>query len=49
MPTAIPISPAPSFRDELARRGGGSAARCFQCATCSAVCDLAASSGKPNE
>src|SRR5512138_1010455 len=41
MATAITISPAPSFRDELVRRGGGTAARCFQCATCSSVCELA--------
>jgi quinone-modifying oxidoreductase subunit QmoC len=41
MANAITISPAPSFRDELARRGGGTAARCFQCATCSSVCELA--------
>lgn len=41
MATAITISPAPSFRDELVKRGGGTAARCFQCATCSSVCELA--------
>ncbi len=34
------ISPVFAFRDELVRRGGGDAARCFQCATCSSVCDL---------
>ncbi len=34
------INPAREFRSELARRGAASAARCFQCATCSAVCDL---------
>lgn len=38
---AVNISSA--FRDELLRRGGGVAARCFQCATCSSVCDLATS------
>ena len=31
----------PSFRDELRRRGGASAFRCYQCATCSSVCQLA--------
>ncbi len=43
MATAIPIPIVPSraFREEVFRRGGGDAARCFQCATCSAVCDLA--------
>jgi len=35
------ILPSGKFRQELARRGGGTAARCYQCATCSAVCDLA--------
>ncbi len=29
------------FRRELIRRGGESAARCFQCATCSSWCELA--------
>src|SRR5512139_1030455 len=38
---AIVLSPVRGFRDELLRRGGGDAARCFQCATCSSVCDLA--------
>src|SRR5689334_5388884 len=38
---AITITPDRAFRDELARRGGASAARCFQCATCSSACDLA--------
>lgn len=41
MSTAITISPARAFRDELVRRGGAAATRCFQCATCSSVCDLA--------
>ncbi len=41
MATAITISPSPGFRDELVRRGGANAARCFQCATCSGVCELA--------
>ena len=35
------LSPTRAFREELARRGGDGAARCFQCATCSSVCDLA--------
>lgn len=29
------------FRDALVRRGGSSAAKCYQCATCSSVCELA--------
>jgi quinone-modifying oxidoreductase, subunit QmoC len=41
MATAITITPSRAFRDELARRGVPEAMRCFQCATCSAVCDLA--------
>ncbi len=41
MASAVTISPSRAFRDEFVRRGGGDAARCFQCATCSAVCDLA--------
>jgi quinone-modifying oxidoreductase subunit QmoC len=41
MESAITISPVPAFRAEIARRGGGEAARCYQCATCSAVCQLA--------
>lgn len=40
MVSTLAISPARRFREELARRGGASAARCFQCATCSSVCDL---------
>src|SRR5512139_2359118 len=43
MESAITLCPDRAFRDELVRRGGGEAARCFQCATCSAVCDLATS------
>ena len=42
MASAIPIGSTRALRAELARRGGADAARCFQCATCSAVCDLAA-------
>lgn len=29
------------FRDELQQRGGDTASRCYQCATCSTICDLA--------
>ena len=35
------LAPSAELRDELCRRGGVSAQRCFQCATCSAVCSLA--------
>ncbi len=39
---AIPaLLPSTAFRNELRRRGGESAARCYQCATCSSVCELA--------
>jgi quinone-modifying oxidoreductase, subunit QmoC len=41
MASAITISPSRAFREEFVRRGGSDAARCFQCATCSGVCDLA--------
>jgi quinone-modifying oxidoreductase subunit QmoC len=41
MALATTISPSRAFREQLFRRGAGDAARCFQCATCSAVCDLA--------
>ena len=41
MASAITISPSRAFRREILRRGGADAARCFQCATCSSVCDLA--------
>jgi len=34
------IIPSAAFRRELAARGGDTAARCYQCATCSSVCDL---------
>ncbi len=37
------VLPSPAFRRELARRGGATASRCYQCATCSAVCELAPS------
>ncbi len=42
-PAATVLSPVRGFRGELLRRGGGDAARCFQCATCTSVCDLATS------
>ena len=41
MDTATTISPVRAFREELARRGVGDTSRCYQCATCSAVCDVA--------
>jgi len=34
------LIPSAAFREQLAKRGGGTVARCFQCATCSSVCDL---------
>jgi quinone-modifying oxidoreductase subunit QmoC len=39
------VFPSAEFRDELARRGGTTAARCYQCATCSSVCQLAPEDG----
>ncbi len=41
MASANVISPDREFRSELMRLGASSASRCFQCATCSSVCDLA--------
>jgi quinone-modifying oxidoreductase subunit QmoC len=35
------VLPSSDFRDHLVTRGGESAARCYQCATCSSVCELA--------
>jgi quinone-modifying oxidoreductase subunit QmoC len=35
------LLPSAEFRRKLAERGGGKASRCFQCATCSSVCELA--------
>jgi quinone-modifying oxidoreductase, subunit QmoC len=40
MAPVLGISPVRAFREAFALRGGAAAARCFQCATCSAVCDL---------
>jgi quinone-modifying oxidoreductase subunit QmoC len=41
MASTSAIVSSPAFRQELLRRGGESAARCYQCATCSSVCELA--------
>ncbi len=41
MATLSLLAPSPEIREELRRRGGDTAQRCFQCATCSAVCELA--------
>jgi quinone-modifying oxidoreductase subunit QmoC len=41
MDSATTITPSRAFREELARRGVADTARCYQCATCSAVCELA--------
>jgi quinone-modifying oxidoreductase subunit QmoC len=35
------ILPSPAFRQELARHGVDTVSRCYQCATCSATCELA--------
>ena len=40
MTSTVTISPSRSFRAALASRGGEAVGRCFQCATCSSVCDL---------
>jgi quinone-modifying oxidoreductase subunit QmoC len=41
MASTSAIVSSPAFRQELLKRGGESAARCYQCATCSSVCELA--------
>lgn len=41
MATTAEILPSAEFREEFAQRGGESVTRCYQCATCSSVCDLA--------
>lgn len=38
-----PIIPSAEFRRRLRERGGDTASRCYQCATCTAVCELASS------
>ncbi len=35
------LLPSRTFRQALVERGGATAARCYQCATCSSVCELA--------
>jgi quinone-modifying oxidoreductase subunit QmoC len=35
------IQPSAEFREAFFQRGGEAAARCYQCATCSSVCELA--------
>ncbi len=41
MATSQPIQSSDDFRSEFFDRGGEKAARCYQCATCSSVCNLA--------
>lgn len=41
MTATTTISPSRATRGEVHRRGGESAARCYQCGTCSAACQLA--------
>ncbi|MFI5340068.1 MAG: quinone-interacting membrane-bound oxidoreductase complex subunit QmoC [Candidatus Methylomirabilales bacterium] len=41
MATLSAVAPSTAFFEELRRRGGATAARCYQCATCSSVCGLA--------
>lgn len=41
---AIPVLlPSAELREELTRRGAGDVGKCYQCATCSSVCELAPS------
>jgi quinone-modifying oxidoreductase subunit QmoC len=41
MASTSAIVSSPAFRREVLERGGESVARCYQCATCSSVCELA--------
>jgi quinone-modifying oxidoreductase, subunit QmoC len=41
MASTTALAPSEAFRARLLERGGASAAKCYQCATCSAVCELA--------
>ncbi len=41
MASASAIHPVREFRSDLVRLGAASTSRCFQCATCSSVCELA--------
>jgi len=43
MAVAFQFQPSSAVRGELARRGAGTAGRCYQCATCSSVCELSTS------
>jgi quinone-modifying oxidoreductase subunit QmoC len=40
MAGAVQVLPSSAVRAELAQRGAGTAGRCYQCATCSSVCEL---------
>jgi quinone-modifying oxidoreductase subunit QmoC len=40
MSQAVPIKPDLDFASDLIRSGGSDLKKCFQCATCSAVCEL---------
>jgi quinone-modifying oxidoreductase, subunit QmoC len=40
MASTTALQPSPEFRRALVARGGGTAAKCYQCATCSSVCQL---------
>jgi quinone-modifying oxidoreductase subunit QmoC len=40
MAEAMQLTPGAELRDQLERSGAGNVARCYQCATCTSVCEL---------
>jgi quinone-modifying oxidoreductase subunit QmoC len=40
MAEAVPLIPGAELREQLERSGAGNVSRCYQCATCTSVCNL---------
>jgi quinone-modifying oxidoreductase subunit QmoC len=45
MAANVAVIPSTDFREEVKNRGGDTSSRCYQCATCSSVCNLAPNDG----